>query len=141
MNRWIVPLDRRIDHLALHTGHKFAVPFDVVVVFSSNFHPDQLADGAFLRRMGYKILVGEQREHEYERIFRQACATYDVPYSDDAFRYMLQERHAKERRPLLACFPRDIISQIRDLARYEGKAPVLNERVIDWAWNNYFTGS
>lgn len=141
MNRWIVPLDRRIDHLALHTGHKFMVPFDVVVVFSSNFPPDQLADGAFLRRMGYKILVGEQSEPEYERIFRQACERYDVNYSNDAFQYMVKVRHAKESRPLLACYPRDIISQVRDLARYEGTPPVLNERVIDWAWNNYFTGS
>jgi energy-coupling factor transporter ATP-binding protein EcfA2 len=141
MNRWIVPLDRRMDHLALHTGHKFVVPFDVVVVFSSNFPPDQLADGAFLRRMGYKILVGEQTEPEYERIFRQACERYGVPYSDDAFRYMLKEHHAKEGRPLLACYPRDIVSQVRDLARYEDTMPVLSEHVVDWAWNNYFTGS
>jgi predicted ATPase with chaperone activity len=141
MNRWIVPLDRRIDHLALHTGHKFIVPFDVIVVFSSNFPPEQLADGAFLRRLGYKILVGEQSEAEYERIFRQVCERYDVHYSNDAFQYMVKERHAKEGRPLLACYPRDIISQVRDLARYEGTMPVLNERVIDWAWNNYFTGN
>jgi hypothetical protein len=64
-----------------------------------------------------------------------------VPYSDDAFRYMLKEHHAKEGRPLLACYPRDIVSQVRDLARYEDTMPVLNEHVVDWAWNNYFTGS
>lgn len=141
MNRWIVPLDRRIDHLALHTGHKFTVPFDVVVVFSSNTSPSELVDGAFLRRMGYKIHVGEHTEQEYERIFRQACEHYGVPYSDEAFRYMLKERHFKEGRPLLACYPRDIVSQVRDLARYEGVMPVLNERVVDWAWNNYFGGN
>lgn len=141
MNRWIVPLDRHIDHLALHTGHKFMVPFDVIVVFSSNFSPDQLADGAFLRRMGYKILIGEQSKPEYERIFRQACERHDVDFSNDAFQYMMKEHHAKEDRPLLACYPRDIISQVRDLARYEGTTPILNERVIDWAWNNYFAGS
>lgn len=140
INRWIVPLDRRIDHLALHTGHKFTVPFDVVVVFSSNFPPDQLADGAFLRRMGYKILVGEQAESAYERIFRQACERCGVPYSDDAFRYLLTQWHAKEGRALLACYPHDIVSQVRDLARYEGTAPVLNARVLDWAWKNYFAG-
>lgn len=140
MNRWIVPLDRRMDHLALHTGHKFMVPFDVVVVFSSNLSPAQLGDGAFLRRLGYKILVGEQSEAEYERIFRQACERCGVPYSADAFHYM-KERHAKEGRPLLACYPRDIVSQVRDLARYEGSAPVLDGRAIDWAWNNYFTGN
>lgn len=141
MNRWIVPLDRRLDHLALHTGHKFMVPFDVVVVFSSNFAPEQLADGAFLRRLGYKISVGVQTVSEYERIFRQACERHGVPYDDDAFRYLLTEHHAKEDRPLLACYPRDLVSQVRDLARYEGTAPLLNARVLDWAWNNYFTGS
>ena len=141
MNRWIVPLDRHTDHLALHTGHKFMVPFDVVVVFSSNFAPDQLADGAFLRRLGYKIEVGAQTEAEYERIFRQTCSHYGVPYSDDAFQYLVHNKHSHEGRPLLACFPRDLISQVRDLARYEGVAPTLNKQVLDWAWNNYFSVS
>jgi len=138
MNRWIVPLDRRIDHLALHTGHKFMVPFDVVVIFSSNFSPDQLADGAFSRRLGYKIEVGAQTVAEYERVFRQTCERYGVPYSDQAFQYLLHEKHAKEDRPLLACYPRDLISQVKDLARYEGLEPELNEQVLDWAWKNYF---
>lgn len=138
MNRWIVPLDRRMDHLALHTGHKFMVPFDVVVVFSSNFAPEQLGDGAFLRRLGYKIGIGAQTEPEYERIFRQACERHGVPYSHDAFLYLLRERHGKEGKPLLACYPRDLVSQVRDFARYEGRQPELNPQVLDWAWNNYF---
>ena len=73
MNRWIVPLDRRVDYLALHTGHKFQVPFDVIVVFSSNFAPENLADGSFLRRLGYKIHVGPLTESEYQRVFIQVC--------------------------------------------------------------------
>ena len=138
MNRWIVPLDRRMDHLALHTGHKFMVPFDVVVIFSSNFAPDALGDGAFLRRLGYKIEIGAQTEPEYERIFRQACERYGVPYSNDAFQYLLRDKHVSDDKPLLACYPRDLVSQVRDLARYEGKQPELNEQVLDWAWANYF---
>ncbi len=138
MNRWIVPLDRRMDHLALHTGHKFMVPFDVVVVFSSNFAPDQLGDGAFLRRLGYKIEIGAQTEREYERIFRQACERHGVPYSHDAFQYLLRERHEREGKPLLACYPRDLVSQVRDLARYEGRPAELNPQALDWAWANYF---
>ena len=141
MNRWIVPMDRRVDYLSLHTGYKFQVPFDVIVVFSSNMPPEQLADGAFLRRLGYKIHVGSLTEQQYEQIFRQVCDEFQVPYTTEAFRYLLSELHYKEMRPLLACYPRDILSQVRDLARYEGKAPNLDARVLDWAWNNYFVGS
>lgn len=141
MNRWIVPMDRRVDYLSLHTGYKFQVPFDVIVVFSSNMPPEQLADGAFLRRLGYKIHVGALTEPQYEQIFRQVCEQIQVPYSGEAFQYLLNELHYKEMRPLLACYPRDILAQVRDLARYEGKAPNLDARVLDWAWNNYFVGS
>lgn len=141
MNRWIVPMDRHIDYLSLHTGYKFQVPFDVIVVFSSNFSPEQLADGSFLRRLGYKIHVGPLDEPQYERVFRQVCEQFRVPYSCDAFHYLLHQHHYKEGRPLLACYPRDILTQVRDLALYEGRAPSLDERVLDWAWNNYFTGS
>jgi hypothetical protein len=115
-------------------------PFEVNVEITSNFSPDQLADGAYLRSIGYKILIGEQSKPEYERIFRQACERYDVSFSNDAFQYMM-ENHTKEGRPLLACYPRDIISQVRDLARYEDTTPILNERVIDWAWDYYFASS
>ena len=141
MNRWIVPMDRHVDYLSLHTGFKFLVPFDVIVVFSSNFPPEQLADEAFLRRLGSKILVGPLTEAQYERIFRQVCAKYAMPYSADAFQYLLHEHHYKEGRPLLACYPRDILAQVRDLAQYEGRPPGLDEAVLDWAWNNCFTGT
>lgn len=141
MNRWIVPMDRGVDYLSLHTGHVFEVPFDVVVVFSSNFLPERLSDGAFLRRLGYKIEVPAQTEAEYDRIFRQACTQYAVPFDADAFRYLLQERHYKDDIPLLACYPRDLIRQVRDLARYEETAPVMNARTLDWAWSNYFAGA
>jgi hypothetical protein len=73
MNRWIVPLDRHIDYFALHTGKKFQVPFDVIVVFSSNLQPSKLADDAFLRRLGYKIFVGPLPEGDYRRIFMKVC--------------------------------------------------------------------
>jgi hypothetical protein len=97
-----------------------------------------LGDGAFLRRLGYKIEISAQTEPEYERIFRQACERHGVPYSHDAFQYLLRERHGKEGKPLLACYPRDLVSQVRDLARYEGRAAELNTQALDWAWANYF---
>lgn len=141
MNRWIVPMDCRHDYLTLHTGYKFDLPFDVIVVFSSNFPPEELMDGSFLRRLGYKIHVGPLTEAEYQKVFVETCALFGVPFSIDAFHYLLQEHHYKENRPLLACYPRDILSQVRDIAIYEARDACLDPQVLDWAWNNYFAGS
>lgn len=141
MNRWIVPMDRGVDYLSLHTGLVFQVPFDVVVVFSSNFLPERLSDGAFLRRLGYKIEVPAHTEDEYAALFRQACAQYGMAFDADAFRYLLDEHHAKDDTPLLACYPRDLVRQVLDLARYEERPPLLDRRSLSWAWTNYFAGA
>ncbi|WP_231480708.1 ATP-binding protein [Thiomonas sp. FB-Cd] len=137
MNRWIVPLDRAIDFLGLHTGAKFLVPFDVIVVFSSNLLPSQLADEAFLRRLGYKIHMGHIDEPDYRAIFQQVCDEFEIPYSSAAVEHLLQH-HAAEDRPLLACLPRDLLEQVRDRARFQGEAATLSAANLDWAWNNYF---
>lgn len=139
MNRWIVPMDRRQDYLSLHTGYKFPVPFDMVIVFSSNFPPDQLADGAFLRRLGYKILVDQITPLQYQQIFEAVCRDFGIAFSQAAFDYLLCEHHAREQRPLLACYPRDLLAQVRDLARYYQTEPKLDPQALTWAWNNYFT--
>lgn len=139
MNRWIVPMDRRQDYLSLHTGYKFPVPFDMVIVFSSNFAPDQLADGAFLRRLGYKILVDEITPEQYQQIFADVCTDFGIAYDQASFNYLLREHHTREGRPLLACYPRDLLAQVRDLARYYQKEPTLDPETLSWAWNNYFT--
>lgn len=139
MNRWIVPLDRHVDYLALHTGKKFTVPFDVIVVFSTNMPPGKLADEAFLRRLGYKIYVGPIEEAEYREMARQVCEELEIPFSESGIGYLLREHHYKENKPLLACIPRDILGQVKDIARYEGVQPELSEKLLDWAWNNYYT--
>jgi len=139
MNRWIVPLDRRVDYLALHTGKKFMLPFDVIVVFSTNLPPSKLADEAFLRRLGYKIYVGPLSEDEYRVITRQVCDELRIPFSEEGFNYLLHEHHYKNGKPLSACIPRDILEQLRDIARYEGKPAEMSRELLDWAWNNYFT--
>lgn len=137
MNRWIVPMDRASDFLSLHNGHTFQVPFDVQVVFSSNFLPERLSDAAFLRRIGYKIEVPALDAGRYEQVFRQACTACEVPFDAQAFEALLA-RHARQNTPLLACYPRDLLRQVHDLARYEGVAPTLNADMLDWAWSNYF---
>lgn len=138
MNRWIVPLDRRVDYLALHTGTKFMVPFDVTVIFSSNISPSTLADEAFLRRLGYKIYIGALSEEEYQAIFKQVCNEYAIAYQEDSFNYLLQKLHYKHQKPLLACIPRDLLGQVRDFARYHEVEPRLTEELLDIAWNNYY---
>jgi len=138
MNRWIVPLDRHVDYLALHTGKKFMLPFDVIVVFSTNLAPSKLTDEAFLRRLGYKIYVGPLSEDEYRIIAQQVCEETNIPFSEEGFNYLLHEHHYKTGRPLFACIPRDILEQLRDIARYEGKPAVMSRELLDWAWNNYF---
>lgn len=140
MNRWIVPLDRRVDHYALHTGTKFCLPFDVTVIFSSNLQPADLADDAFLRRLGYKIHVGEVSRDDYRRIFIQACERAEVVYSEAAFDALVAH-HAAEQKPLLACIPYDVVSKLRDRADYLGAPAETGEEALAWAWRNYFAAS
>lgn len=139
MNRWIVPLDRKVDYLALHTGKKFTIPFDVIVVFSTNLPPSGLADEAFMRRLGYKIFVGPLDEGEYRAIARQVCEELEIPYSEEGIDFLLHELHYKTGKPLTACIPRDILEQVRDFARYEQVEPKLSRDVLSWAWGNYFS--
>jgi hypothetical protein len=138
MNRWIVPLDRHVDYFALHTGKKFQLSFDVIVVFSSNLQPSKLADEAFLRRLGYKIFVGPLPEADYRRIFMQVCEQNAIPYDENGYRYLIDELHSRNDKPLLACLPRDILDQLRDFARFNGQEPGLSKDLLDWAWHNYF---
>jgi len=140
MNRWIVPMDRRRDYLGLHTGGSFEVPFDVKLVFSTNLTPEAIADEAFLRRLGYKIHVGQVSESEYEQIFQQVCVEFDVAFSAEAFEFLLNT-HRRLGRPTFACYPRDLIAQVRDYAAYHEWPVDLTPQRIDWAWRSYFATS
>lgn len=139
MNRWIVPLDRRVDYLALHTGKKFRVPFDVSVIFSSNYKPADLADEAFLRRLGYKVYVGPVSPDDYRSIFIGASERAGVPFDEDAYQALLRDGHARDQRPLLACIPFDIVSKVRDRANYLGTTPQMTPESLVWAWQCYFS--
>jgi len=141
MNRWIVPMDRRHDYQALHNGYKFAIPFDVILVFSTNMTPRDIADEAFLRRLGCKIHVGPLDEAEYRCVLQDVCKEKGVPYSEAALEYLLREHHDKDGKPLLACYPRDIVGQIRDFAVYRNEVPELSRDALDWAWRNYFASA
>jgi DNA-binding MarR family transcriptional regulator len=138
LNRWIVPLDRRVDYLSLRSGHKFAVPFDVVVVFSTNLRPLDLADDAFLRRIGHKIRFGPLSCEQYAAVFRNACAELGVAWDESVFETLLTDYHGASGRPLLPSIPRDLLSQVRDYAVYEGAPPQLTAAALERAWHDTF---
>lgn len=138
LNRWIVPLENRIDYLSLHTGRKIEVPFDVLVMFSTNLPPKDLVDEAFLRRLRHKVEVGDPSYEDYREIFRRVAATKGVQYNDQGLAYLLQEWYIKRNRKLRASHPRDLCDQIIDIARYMGIEPTMSRELIDRAAESYF---
>jgi hypothetical protein len=138
LNRWIVPLENRIDYLTLHTGRKVEVPFDVLVVFSTNLPPKDLVDEAFLRRLRHKIEVTDPNFDDYREIFRRVAETKGVTYSNQGLAYLLQEWYIKRGRKLRASHPRDLCDQIIDIAHYIGTEPAMTRALIDRAAESYF---
>ena len=123
LNRWIVPLENRIDYLTLHTGRKVEVPFNVLVVFSTNLPPKDLVDEAFLRRLRHKIEIGDPTYEEYREIFKRVAQGKGVQYDDQGLGYLLQEWYVKRGRKLRASHPRDICDQIIDIANFMSLEP------------------
>jgi len=138
LNRWIVPLEKKVDYLALQTGKKLEVPFDVLIVFSTNLSPKDLVDDAFLRRIRHKIEVPNPSPDEFRSIFQLVCKAKKIPYSDDGLRYLIQEHYLKVRRDLRACHPRDLCDQILDEAKYRNAVPSMSKELIDRACEAYF---
>ena len=138
LNRWIVPLENRIDYLSLHTGRKVEVPFDVLVMFSTNLPPKDLVDEAFLRRLRHKIEVSDPNYEEYREIFKNVATTKGVKYSDAALAYLLQEWYIRRGRKLRASHPRDLCDQILDISRYSKIDPEMTIELIDRAASSYF---
>ncbi|PIE81694.1 MAG: AAA family ATPase [Chloroflexi bacterium] len=138
LNRWIVPMEKNIDFLTLHTGRKVEVPFAVLIVFSTNLPPRDLVDEAFLRRIRHKIEVSSPTFEGYREIFKNVCLARNVPYEDNAVKYLLQEYYVKRKYKLRANHPRDLIDQIKDIADYLGKEPKLTKEMIDRAADAYF---
>jgi SpoVK/Ycf46/Vps4 family AAA+-type ATPase len=138
LNRWIVPLENRIDYLTLHTGKKIDIPFDVMVIFSTNLPPKELVDEAFLRRLRHKIEIQDPTLTEYQKIFKIMAKTKKVEYSDEGLAYLVSEWYAKQSRKLRASHPRDICDQIVDVAKFRNIAPTMSRELIDAAAGSYF---
>jgi SpoVK/Ycf46/Vps4 family AAA+-type ATPase len=138
LNRWIVPMEKNIDFLALHTGRKVEVPFEVLIVFSTNLPPGDLVDEAFLRRIRHKIEVTAPTFDGYREIFKNVCQARNVTYDEQAVRYLLQEYYIKRNQKLRANHPRDLLDQLVDIADYMGIEPELTKDLLDRAADSYF---
>ncbi len=138
LNRWIVPLENRIDYLTLHTGKKFQVPFDVLIVFATNLDPASLADEAFLRRIPYKIPIQDPSIEQFTRIFELNCRRRNLRFHQVMVAYLLRRHFSPVSRPLRSCHPRDLLDQVTALCRYQGREPVITRDLMDAACDAYF---
>ena len=138
LNRWIVPLDRRIDFLSLVGGKTIEVPFEMLVVFSSNIEPEDLVDASFLRRIQTKIKLGAVTEEQFCEIFRRVAAANQVSYDPLIPKELIDFIEENLGPELRACYPRDIINQVVWAARYEDKKPYLDLASLSQAINAYF---
>ncbi|MBX3038058.1 MAG: AAA family ATPase [Anaerolineales bacterium] len=138
LNRWIVPLENRLDYLRLHTGRKVEVPFDVLIVFSTNLPPKDLVDEAFLRRLRHKIEIGDPSFEEFREIFKRVSQDKRVEYNDQGLAYLLQEWYIKRNRKMRASHPRDLLDQILDISSYLAVPPTMSRDMLDRAAKAYF---
>jgi predicted ATPase with chaperone activity len=140
LNRWILPLERRVDFLTLHNGKKIEVPFEQLVVFSTNLDERDLVDDAFLRRMGYRARVEPPTPAAYSEIFKRALAMRSMAFDQASLTHVLNKYDA-ENRMMKGCEPRDLLNRVTDICLFEGQTPHLSPELIDIAWRNYFGSS
>ena len=138
LNRWIVPLESRVDYLTLHTGRKFEVPFNVFIIFATNLKPESLADEAFLRRIPYKILAKNPTFEEFCQIFELNCRKRGLPFDTVLVEYLDRKYYKPRKLQMRACHPRDLVCQVIDICRYQGREPVITRELLDAACSSYF---
>jgi hypothetical protein len=138
LNRWIVPMERRVDYLKFHSGGKITVPFEAFLIFSTNQNPEQLGDEAFLRRIQYKMLLRSPDEDEFTTIFRRFCESKSLTYPDGLIAGLIDKHYRKARRPFRRCHPRDILSHAIDLIHFEKLSFQLTDDLMDRAFESCF---
>ncbi|MBA2755025.1 MAG: ATP-binding protein [Chloroflexia bacterium] len=138
LNRWIVPLEKRVDYMTLHTGKKIEIPFDQLIVFSTNLAPKDLVDEAFLRRIQNKVHIGNPTVETYREIFRRQCEALEIPFDQNGLVYLLREYYVKPKRELRSVHPRDILRILIGIARYMDISPRLTPDLLDRACHTYF---
>ena len=136
LNRWIVPLENRVDYLKLHTGKSFSIPFEELVIFSTNLEPEDLMDPAFLRRLPYKIKVDAPRLEIYRRIFEKECQRHGLTLPEEAFDSIVRKIKTEKELDLASFQPKFIVDQVVATCRFMGQAAHFEPRFIDYALNN-----
>ena len=139
LNRWIVPLEARLDFLTLSTGKKIQVPFEQLIIFSTNLEPADLVDDAFLRRIPYKIEIGDASEEEFHELFKLYARTFSCKYDPDAVDYLVKTHYRPLNRPLRRCHPRDLLSQILNYCTYNDLQMEMRPEYFDGVVKSYFT--
>jgi hypothetical protein len=138
LNRWIVPLEKKYDYLNTVTGTKVEVPFDQLLIFSTNLDPHQLADEAFLRRIKFKIEIRDPSESQYRQIWQLVCAARRVEHDERGIDYLIQKWYRPFRRPFRMCQPRDILDQMMSIAKYNMERVNFSPDLVDAAAHTYF---
>lgn len=141
LNRWIVPMERRVDYLTFQSGGKINVPFETFLVFSTNLRPDQLGDEAFLRRIQYKMLMRNPSEEEFITIFRRFAEANNLPFEESVLEDFMEKRYRRTGKPRRRCHPRDILTHAMDLIRFERLPWRLTAELLDHAFESNFISS
>ena len=138
LNRWIVPLELRMDFLTLHTGGKFPIPFDCLLIISTNLDPRSLMEEAFLRRIHYKVKMEDPTREQYEEIFRRCCEKRGIAWSTAGADFVYREFYGRHRIPPRACHPRDVVDHVCDTAQFLEVQPALSDDLLRRACESYF---
>lgn len=139
LNRWILPLEKRVDYLSLPNGKKLQVPFDQLLIFSTNLEPEELVDEAFLRRIPYKIEVPDPTLEEFRSLFALMAPRFGFAHNELVIDELIQRHYREAQRPFRCCHPRDLLLQVRNLCRYQSLPMELSTPLLDEAVESYFT--
>jgi hypothetical protein len=139
LNRWIIPLENRYDFLTLSTGKKIQVPFEQLILFSTNLDPADLVDEAFLRRIPYRIEVPDPDDGEFHCLFQLAAEKAGCFYDPDAVDHLLEKYYRPDDRPLRRCHPRDLLMQVRNYCTYNDLPFEMNPDYFDRVAQGFFT--
>ena len=139
LNRWIVPLESRVDFLTLSSGKKIQVPFEQLIIFSTNLEPADLVDEAFLRRIPYKIEIGDPTPEEFHRLFQIYCPLFKCQYEQGIIDYLIKNHYEAKGRAMRRCHPRDLLGQIRNFCAYKDIPMEIRAEYFDRVVNSYFT--
>ena len=139
LNRWIVPLEKRYDYLNLSSGKKVQLPFDQLVIFSTNLEPRDLVDDAFMRRIPYKIEVKNPTPEMFEELFKIMARNLDIQFEQEVYDYLIESCYKPTERQLRNCHPRDLLLQIRNYCNFNQMPVTMSRESVDFAVDSYFS--